>query len=239
MTCQKHEIALLLTAANNSELPRNLALHLEHCPVCSATLCAQKALFLRIDHTLRDQMNDTPSPTFFSQLRLKLANAPPARTGTHPARLQVAGAALALALTAMLYGLVHARQSSVPPNLQITAMRTLPNTATTQSVRGSEALRVTPVPQQTRPAARKTKSHGPEVLVPKDEQKAFSQYVARLAARDIMAEAVVRPVTGNTIVERDEFPDSTSVDIAALQFNRAEQNQWMSRNTKSNDEEEE
>jgi hypothetical protein len=231
MTCDKYENPLLLAvAASDGELDAKLARHLERCSTCRSTLRLKRELFTRIDSALRTQMNEDPRPGFLPQLRLKLSKEPADRPGSNRA-WHLAGAALALVLMAMFYPLVNARQSSIQENVQIRTITALPRVEVTQSARASENLKARSTHHSRQllltSAAQRAAPQQPEVLVPPDEQEAFVQFVARVAVRDVIAEAVVSPAAENPVAEYTDLPGVASVDMAALQFNATEQNQWM------------
>jgi len=54
-------------------------------------------------------------------------------------------------------------------------------------------------------------------LVPPDEQKAFAQFVARVAGQDVMAAAVVNRAPDKTIPKDAALPQVPSVDLAQLE----------------------
>jgi hypothetical protein len=70
------------------------------------------------------------------------------------------------------------------------------------------------VPKQ--PVVERVADREPEVLVPPDEAKAFAQFVARVAGRDVRAEAAVRPMPDQATKPR-ELLELPLVDIADLQ----------------------
>jgi hypothetical protein len=232
MTCDKYENALLLAAASNGELDAKLARHLERCSTCRTTLRGETELFARIDSALRAQMDEDPRPGFLPQLRLKLSKEMPARPGSNHV-WHVAGAASALVLFAMFYPLVNARQSSVQGNLQTATIRALPTVEVKRSARASEAFRARASDHSKGPAVQTAAPREPEVLVPPDERKAFEQFVACVASGDALAEAVVRPAADKPIAEHIALPGVVSVDMAALEFNGAEQSKWMAKTGES------
>jgi hypothetical protein len=226
MICDKYENALLLTAASNGELDAKLARHLERCSTCRATLRSERELFSRIDTALRAQVNGDPRPGFLAELRLQLSKKPTARSGSD--RLwHVAGAALALTLIAIFYPLVDARQSSVQGNLQTPTIKVPQSSGVTQFRRTSEDMGVRPRHHSKHPAVQSAVAQEPEVLVPPDEQRAFAQFVACVARRDAMAQAVVTPAANKTVSRNTELPQVSSVDIADLQLGRGLQEEWI------------
>jgi hypothetical protein len=224
MTCDKYENALLLTAASNSEPDAKLARHLERCSTCRMTLRSERELFSRIDSALRAQVNGDLRPGFLAQLRIELSKKPTARPGSD--RLwHVAGAALALTLIAIFYPLVDARQSSVQGNLQTPTINVPESSGMTQFRRTSGDMGVRSRQHSNRPAGAAPQE--PEVLVPPDEQKAFAQFVACVARRDALAQAVVTPAANKTVNRNTELPQVSSVDIADLQLGRGRQKEWI------------
>jgi hypothetical protein len=226
MICDKYENALL-AAVSNGELDAKLARHLEHCSKCRMTLRSERELLSRIDSTLRAQVNEDPRPGFMAQLRLKLSKELTARPGSDRMG-HVAGAALALVLIAMFYPLVNplvsplvnARRSSVQGNLQTPTTEAQQSAGVTQSARVSEDLGVRSRHHSKRPAVQSAVPLEPEVLVPPDEQKAFAEFVACVARRDTIAQAVATPAANKTFTE---LPRVSSVDIADLQLGQTRQ----------------
>ncbi|MGA3210118.1 MAG: hypothetical protein ABSD20_02370 [Terriglobales bacterium] len=78
-----------------------------------------------------------------------------------------------------------------------------------------------------RRAVQSAAQQGLEVLVPPDEQKAFAEFVACVARRDAIAQAVVMPAANRTVDRITELPQVSSVDIADLQLGRARQEEWI------------
>jgi hypothetical protein len=232
MTCNKYENALLRAAASNAELDANLARHLEQCSTCRITLHAERELLAQIDSALRAQVNEDPRPGFLPQLRLELSKELTCRPELNRV-WHVAGAVLALVLVATFYPLVKARQPSIEGNQQTPTIRALPSIELTQSARASDDLGVRSSHRSKRPAVQSASPQEPEVLVPPDEQKAFAQFVVCVAGRDATAEAVVSPAADKPVAEHTELPRVVSVDMAALEFNGAEQSEWMAKTGES------
>ena len=226
MTCDKYENAVLLAAASNDKLDAKLARHLEHCSTCRMTLHSERELFSRIDRTLRAQVNEDPPSAFLAQLRLQLSKELTARSGSNRV-WHVAGAALALILTAALYPLVNARQSGFQSNLETPTIRVAQSARITQCVRAREDFAVRSRHHSKHPAVQSAAPREPEVLVPPDEQKAFAQFVACVAGRDAIAQAVVTRAANKTVNRNTELPQVPSVDIADLQLGRAGQEEWI------------
>ena len=97
----------------------------------------------------------------------------------------------------------------------------------TQSARAIEDLGVRSRHHSKSPAVQSAVPQEPEVLVPPDEQKAFAQFVACVARRDAIAQAVVTPASNKTGNMTTELPRVSSVDIADLQLGRARQKEWI------------
>ena len=226
MTCDKYKDALLLAAAINDELDAKLARHLEHCATCRKTLRSERELLSRIDSTLRLQVNQDPPPGFLAQLRLQLSKEVTAQPGSNRV-WHVAGAALALTLIAVLYPLVNARQSSGQENPETPTIRVAQSAGVTQFARASEDLAVRSRHHSKRPTVRSAVRREPEVLVPPDEQQAFAQFVACVARRDAMAQAVVTPAANKTVNRNAELPQVSTVEIADLQLGQARQEEWI------------
>jgi hypothetical protein len=134
---------------------------------------------------------------------------------------------LALVLIAIFYPLINA-PSSVQGNLQRPAVRVSRSAGVTQSARTGEDLKVRLRHRSKRPAAQSAVPQEPEVLVPPDEQNGLAQFVACVARRDAMAEAVVTPAANKTVNTNTELPQVSLVDIADLQLGRARQQEWIS-----------
>lgn len=228
MTCDKYENALLLAAASNDKLDAKLARHLEHCSICRMTLRAERELFLRIDSTLRAQVNEDPPSAFLAQLRLQLSKEVTARPGANRV-WHVAGAALALILIAALYPLVNARQSSVHGNVETPTIKVAQSAGVTQSTNASEDLAVRSRHHFKLAPVQSVARQEPEILVPPDEQRAFAQFVACVARRDAVAQAVVTPAANRTVNRNTELPQVSFVAIADLQSGRAGQEEWINR----------
>jgi hypothetical protein len=226
MTCGKYKNALLLAATTNGELDAKLARHLERCSQCLTTLRSDRELFSRIDSALRVQVNEDPRPGFLAQLRVQLWKELTSRPGSNRA-WHVAGAALALVLIAMFYPLINPRQPRIHRDLQTPGIRVPQSAGLVQSARADEESRVRSRQYSKRPAIQGAVRQEPEVLVPPDEEKAFAQFVGRVAGRDAMAEAVVSPAVNNTANRNTELREVPSVDIADLQWDRARQEEWI------------
>jgi len=225
MTCDKYENALMLAAASNDKPDAKLARHLEHCSSCRLALRSERELFSRIDSTLRAQVNEDPSSAFLAHLRLQLSKQLTARPGSNRV-WHVAGAALALILIAGLYPLVNARHSSVQENLETPTIRVAQSARVTQSARAAEGLTIRSRHHARHPSAGSAVPREPEVLVPPDEQRAFAQFVACVARRDTVAQAVVTPATNKT-VKNTELPRVSFVAMADLQLALAGQEEWI------------
>jgi hypothetical protein len=232
MTCDKYENALRLAAASNGELDAKLARHLECCSTCRTTLRSERELLSRIDSALRAQVNEDPRPGFLAQLRLQLSKELTARPGSDR-MWHVTGAALALVLIVTIYPLVNARRSSVQGNLQTPTINVAQSAGVTQSARASEDSGVRSLHHSKRPAVPSAVPHEPEVLVPPDEQKAFAQFVACVARRDAIAQAVVALAANKTVNMNTDLPRVSSVDIADLQLGRAPREEWIDRTDSS------
>ena len=226
MTCNKYKNGLLLAATSDAELDAKLARHLERCSTCRITLCSERELFSRIDSTLRAQVNEDPRPFFLAQLRVQLSKELTARPGSN--RLwHVAGVALALVLIAMFYPHVNSRQPRVQVNSQRPTIRVLQSAAVTPPARAIGDIRVRSRHHSNRFPVQTAAHWEPEVLVPPDEQKAFEQFVACVARRDAVAQAVVTPVANKAVKRNTDLPQVPSVDMADLQLSQARQEWWI------------
>jgi hypothetical protein len=226
MICHKYKNALLLAAATNNELEAKLAQHLERCSKCRTTLCSERELFSRIDSALRAQVNSEPRPGFLTELRVQLSK----EQGTQPVSNRVwpaAGAALALILTAMLYPLANPRQRGVAENVQTPAIQVPQTALLTRPVPATEHSGVRSHQYSKRTVVKTSFPQEPDVLVPPDERKAFAQFVARVAGRDAMVQAVVSPAANKTASRNAGLPEVPSVNIADLQLDKARQKEWI------------
>ena len=227
MNCDKYENALLLAAASNDKLDAKLARHLEHCSTCRMTLRSQRELFSRIDSTLRAQVNEDPPSAFLAQLRLQLSKEVTARPGSNR-MWHVAGGALALILIAAVYPLINVRRLSVQGSLETSTIRVAQSARVTQFAGGGEDLTVRSRHHSKRPVIQSVVRQEPEILVPPDERQAFARFVARVARRDAMAQAVVTPAANKTVNRNTELPQVSFVAIADLELGRAGQEDWVS-----------
>jgi hypothetical protein len=232
MTCHNYEKALLQAAASNDKLDVKLARHFEHCSTCRMTLRSQRELFSRIDDALRAQVNEDPSPAFLAQLRLQLSKEMTARPGSNRV-WHVAGAALALILIAALYPLVNARQPRSQGTLETPTIRLAQSAGVTQFAYTSEDFAVRSRHHTKHPTIRSAVRQEPEILVPPDEQQAFAQFVACVARRDAMAQAVVTPAANKTVNRNTQLPQVSFVAIADLQLGRAGQEEWINQTISS------
>jgi hypothetical protein len=226
MTCRKYENALFAAAESKCETDADLTRHLEHCSTCRMTLQSEKELFSRIDDALRAQVNEDPSTDFLPQLRLRLSKELTGQT-VWDGIWHVAGAALALILLAVLYPMVHPRQPSVLGSSEMATARVTESNAVARSARYSEELAIRPRHRSKPLSIQRVVPPKPEVLVPSDEQQAFAQFVACVARRDAMAEAVVRPASNQTVNRNTELPQVSSVEVADLQLGRSGPEEWI------------
>jgi hypothetical protein len=234
MTCEKYRDALIDAAAGEPP-DRALADHLEACTPCRATQTREQDLFTAIDDALRASMSETPRAGFLAKVHAQIADEAQ-KQDAHKQSGWIpmwawAGAAAALAL--VLVVIAHPWGSLRPPpitaeGVKAPALRAHESPAITQSVRGSAEHSRTqrhgrldsPQPLYAQiPVSNQTATLEPEVLVPPDEAKAFALFVARLAGRDAMAEAVVRPAVEKAVERNAELPGVPSVDLADLQPN--------------------
>lgn len=232
MTCDKYQDALRLAAASNDKLNAKLARHLEHCSNCRTTLRSERELFSRIDSTLRAQVNEDPPSTFLAHLRLQLSKEVTARPGSDRV-WHVAGAALALVLVAAFYPLIRTRQTGVQGNLPTHTIRLPQSAGVRQSARASGNLGVRFPHHFKRPAVRRVVRQEPEVLVPQDEQKAFAEFLARVAQRDPEVQALVMPAENKTVNSNTELPQVSFVDVADLKLGQLRQKEWINQTVSS------
>jgi hypothetical protein len=227
MNCDRYRNALLDAATRNGKVDAKLAHHLERCHRCRIKLQGGRKLMSRIDSALRERVNEGPRAGFLAEVRVRISKETPANPGSNPV-LAAAGVTLAVILIAIFYPLVNLRQPKLEGNHNAPTIRA-------QSVEGTQPARAFSEDSglrsrqysSKRAAATNAVPQEPEVLVPPDEQKAFAQFVARVAGRDAMAEAVVSPAANKTAARNTDLPEVPSVDIADLQLDRAERDPWM------------
>jgi hypothetical protein len=216
MTCRKYENALLLAACHDRPDVK-LARHLEHCPTCRMTLQENAELFRRIDSTLRVQVNEDPPAAYLAQLRLQVSKEATPQGGPR-LTWHVAGAAFAVILFAALYPLLKTRQSSLQVSAAAATIEVAQNAGVKQSVHVSEHNTIRSRPHSNRRVLRRAVRQQPEVLVPGDEQQAFDRFVACVARRDAMTQAVVRPAQNKTFSRTTDLPQVAFIAIADLEF---------------------
>jgi hypothetical protein len=231
MTCEKYKAALIDVAAGDP-IDRGLADHLEACTPCRAALTHEQNLFTAIDDTLRARMSETPRAGFLASVYAPIEHAAQEQDAQkqsvwNPMWALAGAAALALVAVVIAHPWGRLRQQPVTAeSVKAPALRARENAAMTQSVRGSADYSRTqqharldsaqPRHAQT-PVAKQPATVEPEVLVPPDEARAFALFVARVARRDAIAEAVVRPAVEKAVERNAELPGVPSVDLADLQ----------------------
>lgn len=228
MNCERYKNALLDAAARSEKPDAKLARHLESCIRCRTTLQSERELFSRIDSALRARVNESPQASFLAQVRVQLSKETPADGGSNP-MWSVTGAALAVVLIAMIYPLVNARQPRIQGNLQAPSMGASQSAGLRQSAHAANAE--SDVESRQHFSRHSESKNGiqqePEVLVPPDEQQAFAQFVARVAGRDAIAEAAVSRAVDQTVARNTDLPQVPSVDMADLQLERPQLDEWM------------
>ncbi|HWX92904.1 MAG TPA: hypothetical protein VNY29_09750 [Terriglobales bacterium] len=234
MTCEKYRDALINVAAGNP-LDRKLANHLESCTPCRTTLEGEQALFTAIDDALRASMGQKPRADFLAGLHAQIAQAAQTQdaqkqSGWSPMWAWAGAAALALVLVAMSHPWAGLRrQTSEAVHLKAATLRVHESPPVTQTARGlaenlgtKQHARIDSaqyLPSAESTLAKRAATPEPEVVVPPDEARAFALFVARVAGRDAMAEAVVRPAVEKAVERGAELPRVPSVDLADLQPN--------------------
>lgn len=233
MTCERYEDALI-DAAAGEPLDRGLADHLEGCTPCRATLTREQDLFAAIDGALRARITERPRAGFLADVHAQIAREAQQQrarkqSGWNPMWAWAGAAALALVLVVIAHPWGRLQQRRVTAeSVKAPALRAPESPAMKQSVRGSaehsrtqQHVRLDSAQHlyAQRPVAKQPATVEPEVLVPPDEAKAFALFVARVAGRDAMAEAVVRPAVEKAVERNVELPGVPSVDLADLQSN--------------------
>ena len=231
MPCEKYKDALI-DAAAGEPLDRGLADHLEGCTPCRATLTQEQDLFAAIDDALRARVSETPRAGFLASVHTQIAHEAQKRDAQKPSGwipMWAGAAAAALVVVVIAHPWGRLQQPPVTAeNVKAPALSAHESPAITQSVRGSAEHSRThqharldsaqPLRAQT-PVANQPATVEPEVLVPPDEARAYALFVARVAGRDPMAEAVVRPAVEKAVERNAELPSVPSVDLADLQPN--------------------
>jgi hypothetical protein len=131
-----------------------------------------------------------------------------------------AAAVLVLALLALTRPWITSQQAIVAVTSAALAARVQQNTSSATSVWDSSKESVVARPRKSSNSRSELSSGAtqePEVLVPPDEQKAFAQFVARVAGQDAMAAAVVSQAPDKTVPRNTALPQVSSVDVAQLE----------------------
>jgi hypothetical protein len=240
MTCEKYRDALI-DAAAGEPLDRGLAVHLEGCTPCRATLTHEQDLFTAIDDALHARMSETPRAGFLASVHTQIAHEAQKQdaqkqSGWIPMWAWAGVAALALVLVVIAHPWGRLQQPPVTAeNVKAPALRAHESPAMTQSVRGSADHSRTqqharldsaqPLQAQT-PVAKQPATLEPEVLVPPDEARAFAQFVARVAGRDERAQAVVSPAADKANAGSAGTSEILTLDMADLQREPLQWEAW-------------
>jgi hypothetical protein len=224
MSCENYGEALIDAAAATRALEGGLAEHLTGCAQCRARLQREHALFAAIDDALRRRVNESPREGFLPRIRARIRHEAESNAGWSP---MWAGAALALLLLAIAHPWTVLRQHLTEGSLNDAPLYVLQRSVRKSSeapqlVHGSSEISGMREPSRRHSAehfmARQSARHELEVLVPSDEAKAFAQFVARVAGRDEIAAAVVRPAKDKLTAANSELPEVRLLDIAELQL---------------------
>ena len=218
MTCDKHKENLIDAAAGGALVDRELALHLEHCDRCRATLQRERELFSAIDNGLRVPLVTQPGPGFLPKLHAQMERNASTRS-RRTSMWALAGAAAVVVVIALMHPWTGPRKPTAGGHERaaVAPAQERPSVAEVAEVKKSvSARRQRTVPVRRRSVIDQVADREPEVLVPPDEAKAFAQFVARVAGRDVRAEAVVRPMRDQA-GEPKELLELPLVDIADLQ----------------------
>jgi hypothetical protein len=233
VACEKYRNALI-DAAAGEPLDRRLADHLKNCTPCRASLSREQDLFTAIDDALRTRMSETPRAGFLASVHTQIAHEAHKQdaheqSGWNPMWAWAGAAAFALVLVVSTHPWGRRQQAPVTAeSVKAPALPAHESPAMTQSARGSAGHSRPRQPAQLDsaqplhapiPVSEQPATVEPEVLVPPDEARAFALFVARVAGRDAMAEAVVRPAVEKAVERNAELPSVPSVDLADLQPN--------------------
>ena len=229
MSCEKYREALIDAAAIEGATEAGLAKHLTQCSECRAIWQRERALFAAIDGALRGRMNECPHERFLPRIRARIAHACEAEpeAGWNPRWAWAwAGAAFALLALAIAHPWTVLEQPPVDRSLNgvpvhVSQRSVRQNSDAVRLARGSTGIlgrrqHFRRVPA-LRVLAKQSAPREPEVLVPPDEANAFAQFVARVAIRDEIAEAIVSPAKDRATSGNAELREILSVDVADLQ----------------------
>jgi len=217
MRCEEN-VHLLIDAAMLGEPPESSdAEHLRHCQQCQARFQREEKLFAAIDDALRARVSERPPSGFLVRASARLSEESTTDSGANPA--WAAAAVLVLALLALTRPWIASQPTIVAVTQVAPAARVQQDVSSTTSARDTNKE---PVVARARKSnnhsdARSATPQEPEVLVPPDEQKAFAQFVERVAGQDAMAAAVVSHAPNKTIPTNTALPQVSSVDIAQLE----------------------
>jgi len=218
MSCEENIQALIDAAALGQAPESRVAKHVKRCRQCQARLEREQQLFEAIDSALRTRLSEAPRTGFLARASARLSKEPTNSSGASPAWAAVP--VLVLALLASTRPWIKSRQTIVaatpaPPVARMQRNTSSPTSARTAKPRPAVAPSRESFNQSS--GIKVAASREPEVLVPPDEQKAFAQFVARVAGQDVMAAAVVNRAPDKTIPKDAALPQVPSVDLAQLE----------------------
>src|SRR5215472_1454486 len=229
MRCEQNVQVLIDAAALGQEPGSSLAEHMQRCWRCQARLRREQQLFSSIDGALQARLTEVPRSGFWGRVHARLLEESATDSGLKPSWAAAAILVLALLVSTRLW--MTSQPTIVAVNPVVPTARVKQNTSSpTGALDGNRGLaearprKFTNRRSETGNAAPRE----PEVWVPPDEQKAFAQFVARVAGQDAMAAAVVSQAPDKTVARSTELPQASSVDIADL-VDRTEQDDWRDR----------
>jgi hypothetical protein len=228
MRCEQN-VQVLIDAAALGQTPEDsVAEHMQHCWHCQARFQRDQQLFSAIDGALQTRLSEVPRSGFLGRVHARLAEESATNSGVKPS--WGAAAVLVLAVLASTRLWMTSRQTIVAVTPAVSTASVKQTSSPTGALDGNR--RIADVRPQKfinqRSATGNAAPREPEVLVPPDEQKAFAQFVSRVAGQDAMAAAVVSQAPDKTIARSTELPQASSVDIADL-LDRTEQDDWRDR----------
>jgi anti-sigma factor RsiW len=218
MRCEEN-VQLLIEAAALGEAPeRSVAEHIQRCQQCRARFQREERLFAAIDNALHTRLSEPPRSVFLARASARLSKESTTNSSMNPT--WGAAAVLVLALLALTRPWITSQQAIVAVTSAVPAARVQQNTSSATSVWDSSKESVVARPRKSsnsRSELSSVATQEPEVLVPPDEQKAFAQFVARVAGQDAMAAAVVSQAPNKTVPRNTALPQVSSVDVAQLE----------------------
>lgn len=223
MRCEENIQALIDAAALGQAPESSVAEHMRDCPQCRASFQREQQLFAAIDSALHTRLSKSPRPGFLARASARLSKEPINNSAVNPGWAAVA--VLAVAFLALAHPWITSQLTAITENPGTSVARAQQNISSSASASDANAWNTNQ--RSTIARARKGSNQRfeikgatprePDVLVPPDEQKAFAQFVARVAGQDAMAAAVVSRAPDKTMPGNAVLPPVPSVDLAQLE----------------------